>query len=143
LYTYNKISSILQRHRKYLAKGIDYFVNELDEQGITQYQRYVAMGLSEDEIFRKFIDFCVSWAVLPVYADEEDEYRYYLLDLSNWILMIETRVNRMTQEFKNKINMLRETQIAFPKRMKKELKVIGHKPDELKDYFLEGKDETK
>jgi len=53
LYVYNKISSILQRHRKYLAKGIDYFVNELDENGITIYQRYVAKGLSEDEIFRE------------------------------------------------------------------------------------------
>jgi hypothetical protein len=137
LYVYNKISSILQRHRRYLQKGIDYFVNELDEQGTTQYQRYVAEGLSEEEIFDEFINFCVSWDVLPVYAWDEDKFRYYLLDLDNWLLMIEQRVDRVCVEFKNKVDMLRSSQTAFPKRMKRELKLIGHKPGELKDYLLE------
>ena len=138
LFVYNKISSILQRHRKYLVKGINYFVNELEEDGSTMYQKYLALGMTEEEIFRKFIDFCVSWNVLPVYADEEDEYRYYLLDLPNWILMIEQRVNKLSKEFKNKVDMLIESQKAFPNRMRRELRVISHKPDELKDYLLEG-----
>jgi len=136
LYVYNKISSILQRHRKYLAKGINYFVNELDEKGTTIYQKYVAEGLSEEAIFREFINFCVSWDVLPVYAAEDDQYRYYLLDLANWIQMIEKRVNRLSEEFKNKVDLLRETQIAFPKKMQRELKLISHKPEEMKDYLL-------
>jgi len=57
--------------------------------------------------------------------------------------MIEKRVNKLGEEFKNKVDMLRETQIAFPKKMKRELKIISHKPDELKDYLIgDGKDDS-
>lgn len=131
LYVYKKIHSIFNKHRKYMIDGLDSFTLAPEEDGKTKYEKYKEMGKSEDEIFKEFIRYCVSWEVLPVYADENDEFRYHLLTLEHWILMIEERVGKIKKEFENKADSLKKAYPAFPNAVRQEIKQLGYKPSVL------------
>ena len=132
----NKVSQIFQKHRKKMKQKLTDFVI------IGEYYKLLESGLNEKEIFIRFRDYCVSWDVIPVYSDKHDDYRYHLLTLPEWMKMIDKRVMLLGQEYKNKIDTLKEAMTVFPKETNKQLRVVSHKPDELKDYLLgEGKDE--
>lgn len=133
---YNKVSDIFQKHRRYMIHALQDFVILIEEDGKTRYQKCLDKGMNEKQIFENFMKCCVDWRVLPLYSEKDDDWRYYLLTLPEWIVMIDQRINRMGKEFKNKINMLRAARDAFPESTVRELKVLGHKPSELKDYLL-------
>ena len=129
---YHKVSQIFQKHRKKMKYKMQDFVI------LGEYHKLLEKGLSEKEIFIKFRDYCVSWDVIPVYADKHDEYKYHLLTLPEWMKMIDNRIMLIGQEFKNKIDSLRHARDMFPKEINRQFRVTSHKPDELKDYLLEG-----
>lgn len=134
---YNKVSHIFQKHRRYMIHKLQDFTILLEEDGLTRYQKCLSEGMNEKQIFEKFMKCCVDWNVIPVYSDKDDDWRYYLLTLPEWIVMIDQRISRMGKEFKNKIDILRAARDSFPKTTNRELKVLGHKPSELTDYLLE------
>lgn len=94
-------------------------------------------NLSEKDIFLKFRQYCVSWDVIPIYADKNDDYRYHLLTLDKWMVMLDQRIARIGKEFKNKIDILRQARDTFPQATKREFLVASHKPKELKEYVSE------
>ena len=136
IYTYNRVSSILQKHRRYMKRALGSFTTLLDVDGKVPYVRYLEQGLTEREIFDKFIEYCVDWDVIPVYADRDVDFRYYLLTLDSYMDMIDNRISKVGQEFKNKVDSLRTLRDSFPKATNRELLVMRHKPEELKDYLL-------
>ena len=136
IYTYNRISGILQKHRRYMKRALGCFTTLIDVDDKVPYVKYLEEGLSEEQIFNKFIKYCVSWDVIPVYADRDEEFRYYLLTLDAYMDMINNRIAKVGQEFKNKVDSLRSLRESFPRTMNRELLVMRHKPDELRDYLL-------
>jgi len=133
---YNKVSSVFQKHRKYMLHKLQDFVILCEKNGKTRYQNCLDKGMSEKQIFSIFMKACVNWDVIPVYAEREDDWRYYLLTLPAWMRMVDQRIAKMGKEFKNKVDMLRVARDTFPETTYRELRVIGHKPSELKDYLL-------
>jgi hypothetical protein len=136
IYTYHKVSSIFQKHRRYMKCALEEFTTLIGTDNKVPYVKYLENGLSEKQIFNKFIEYCIDWDVIPVYADRDKDWRYYFLTLPAYMEMIDNRIMRVGKEFKNKVDSLRSLRDSFPVYTKRELLVIGHKPDELKDYLL-------
>jgi len=103
-----------------------------------QYEEYLKKGLSEEEIFRKFVDTMLSYEVIPLYSDSDDDYKYKLLDLPSYFEMLNSRIRKISTEFEHKINIVRSTARIAPKETRKELGVILDAPDEVQ-RFLEGR----
>lgn len=137
IHYYCKTSQIFQKHRKKMKQKLQDFVS------IGEYHKLVEQKLSEKEIFIKFRSYCISWDVLPVYSDKHDDNRYHLLNLPEWMKMVDRRIMLIGEEFKNKIDSLRQARDLFPKEAGKQLRVVSHKPDELKDYLLGVHDDEK
>ena len=68
------------------------------------FEKYKSDGLSEEEIYDKFIDTCVSWRLIPLYCDVDSKYK--LIDLQSFILIKEERIRSTCKEVVTKINTL-------------------------------------
>ena len=72
------VSPIVRQHFKDSDIYTDgsYTRTLIDVDDKVPYVKYLEEGLSEEQIFNKFIKYCVSWDVIPVYADRDEEFRY-------------------------------------------------------------------
>jgi|APFre7841882654_1041346.scaffolds.fasta_scaffold02883_5 hypothetical protein len=74
------------------------------------YQRYIAEGHTDDEIFSKFIDTCSAYGVHPLYCDLSmygGDGFYKLLDLSHYVLLLRRRTGAIASELKSKAEEVR------------------------------------
>jgi len=105
---YHKLHAFFSKHRKIMLQLMDKFIQS------GEYEKYIQNGLSENEIFQRYMDFLLSWEVVPLHSDSEDGWKYKLLDLDSWMEMLNSRIRRIGTEFENKIDILRTAHNILP-----------------------------
>ena len=71
-----------------------------------------------------------------MYADEDADYKYKLLDLSSWFEMVNARIRYIGKEFENKIDAMRSSAKLLPIATRDELNLLSGKSDEVQKYLL-------
>lgn len=95
---YQRFHSFLVKQRK---KTDDMFSILIDD---GWFNKYKSEGLTEEEIYDRFIDTCLSWRLIPLYCDVDGKYK--LIDLNSFILIKQERLRSTCKEVATKIETL-------------------------------------
>ena len=132
---YHKVHAFLSKQRKLMITIMDKFIKT------GEYETYLQDGLTEDEIFQRYMDFLLSWEVIPLHSDIDDGWKYKLLDLNSWMEMVDSRIRRIGSEFEEKIKTLRTAHYMLPNSAGIELESLTNTSDGIrKNLLTEGED---
>lgn len=118
---YQRFHSFLVRHRKRTDEQFEFLFTT------GEFDKYLNNGYSEQEIYQKFIDCCLSYEIIPLYCDIDEKYK--LLDLESFLLVKKQRLKSAGREIKNKFDSLKKPMQVLPKTVKTELNVLRENPD--------------
>lgn len=77
------------------------------------FNKYITDGLTEEQIYDKFIDVCLSWHLIPLYYDIDGKYK--LIDLHSFILIKQERIRSTCKEISTKLNILQDHSTVLPR----------------------------
>lgn len=118
---YQRFHAFLVRHRKMTDEKFIELVNN----GVLD--KYLNNGHSEEEIYHKFIDCCLSYEIIPLYCDIDNKYK--LLDLHSFLLVKKSRLKSAGSEIKNKFVSLKKPLDVLPNTVGMELNILRDSPD--------------
>ncbi len=122
---YQKFHSFLMKQRKLTMQMFE----ELITMGY--FEQYKTEGLHEKEIYRKFIDTCLSYEIVPLSCDVDNKYK--LCDLSSFLEMIESRLRSTGSELKQKFEYMSTMGEILPQTITGELEALQGDFQMLKD----------
>ena len=105
--TYQSFHGFLQKQRKKTDKAFGILVDE------GWFNKYIADGLTEEQIYDKFIETCLSWNIIPLYYDVDGLYK--LIDLHSFILIKQERIRSTCKEISTKFNDLQNHSRVLPR----------------------------
>jgi hypothetical protein len=76
------------------------------------FNKYISEGLTEERIYNKFIETCLSYNLIPLYYDVDDKYK--LIDLPSFILIKQERIRSTCKEIATKIEILQDHSSVLP-----------------------------
>jgi hypothetical protein len=103
---YSRAAELLMGWRKEFAEVMKLFFSGTD------YDRYKAEGLSDEQLFRKMVETAISFSVYPVCADAADSYKYKLFDMASFVYLHEVRARCIVKEVERKAEYMA---LAFDK----------------------------
>ena len=113
---YNKFHSFLQKQRKKTDEAFNILIGE------GHFNKYIAQGLTEEEIYQKFIDTCVSWGIIPLYYDVDGCYK--LIDLHSFLQIKTERLRSTCKEISTKVHTLKEHSRVLPRAIISEMEQL-------------------
>jgi len=117
-----------QKFHSYLIKQRNQTMNKMEEL-ITHgyFEEYLNNGHTEEEIYNRFIDTCLSYEIIPLYSDSDK--KYYLADLNSFIDIIHTRLKANKSEITHKFDMIKTSKNILPETIKNEFPKLDNKPN--------------
>jgi len=118
---YQRFHAFLVRHRKMTDKKFVELVNS------GWFEEYLNNGYSEEEIYHKFIDCCISYEIIPLWCDVDGNYK--IIDLHSFLLIKKERIKSASAEIANKFVSLKEPIKILPNTIKTELNILKESSD--------------
>ena len=127
-----------QKFHVYLIKQRNQTMEKMEELITFGYfEEYLNNGHSEEEIYNKFIDTCLSYEIIPLYGDSDK--KYYLADLDSFIRIIKTRLKANKSEMTNKFGMIKTSKNILPETINNEFAKLNQKQN--LDFLPESNDD--
>ena len=120
--TYQQFHNFLQRHRKYT----DNLFSILTDEG--WFDKYKKDGLIDEEIYKRFIDVCISYEIIPLYYDGADG-DYKLIDLHSFLLLKKERLFAVATELKHKGEAYTSMEKVLPDTIHSEIEIRKESPE--------------
>lgn len=79
------------------------------------FTKYISEGVSEEQIYLKFVDTCLSWGVIPLYCDVDGLYK--LIDLDSFMVIKTERLRSSCNEVSSKLTVLKDTSMVLPNKV--------------------------
>lgn len=141
---YRFIERFFVNHRKHAMSMFDYLITS------GWFNEYKDNGHSEEEIYQAFIDKCINEvpAIIPLYCDVD--YKYKLITLDSFMLMLEERLKATGKEMGRKFKYFNTANKVLPNRITAEIEMLKERPDfkmlkearnELNKYLPEGEED--
>lgn len=103
---YQSFHAFLIRQRKRTDEAFSILIDD------GWFTKYISEGLTEEQIYDKFIDTCLSWDIVPLYYDDDGLYK--LIDLHSFMMIKMERIRSTCTEISNKIKVIQETAKVLP-----------------------------
>jgi len=91
------------------------------------FDKYKEENLTDEQIYQKFIDACISWEIVPLYYDVDGKYK--LIDLHSFLLIKKERLFAVVTEIKNKVKSYKIVGQVLPDAIHNELEMMRETPD--------------
>jgi hypothetical protein len=118
---YQQFHAFLHRHREYTDEMFSILI--IDK----WFDNYKAEGITEEEIYHRFIDTCLSYFIIPLYYDSDGLYK--LIDLQSFLDIKRERLISAVTEIKHKAEAYEDAEKALPDTIHSEMEKIQHSPD--------------
>ena len=118
---YGKFHNFLQRHRKYTDEMFTILIQD------NWFDKYKTEGLTDEQIYQKFIDACISWEIVPLYYDVDGKYK--LIDLHSFLLLKKERLYSAFAEIQHKVESYKTVEKILPDTIHAELEMMKESPD--------------
>lgn len=141
--TYQQFHSFLQRHRKYTDEMFSILIAE------NWFDKYKLDGLTDEDIYKRFIDACLSYEIIPLYYDVDGLYK--LIDLHSFLLIKKERLFSAATEIKHKVDSYKVVEQILPDTIHSEIEMMKESPDvkkltearnELNKFLPEGEEDV-
>ena len=119
--TYQQFHSFLQRHRKYTDNMFSILIVD------KWFEKYKTDGISDEDIYQRFIDTCISFEIIPLYYDADGKYK--LIDLHSFLLMKKERLFSAVTEIKHKADSYKMLEEVLPDTIHSELEMLKASPN--------------